>query len=114
MRDLDVQLENLADMSLSAADLGLGSDHHGGDPLAVLAALLERERDAARAVMLQGLDSVRWDRLAKGLTVMVQQGPARRSLATRVAGRHRLARTGARTATRRSPRQPSGPSGPGS
>ena len=84
VRDLDVQLENLADMSLSDADLGLGSGHHGGDPLAVLAALLERERDAARAVMLQGLDSVRWDRLAKGLTVMVQQGPARRSLATRV------------------------------
>ena len=84
VRDLDVQLENLAGMSLSDADLGLGSDHHGGDPLAVLAALLERERDAARADMLQGLDSVRWDRLAKGLTVMVQQGPARRSLATRV------------------------------
>ena len=46
-------------------------------------ALLEREREAARADMLQGLDSVRWDRLAKGLTVMAQQGPARRSLATR-------------------------------
>ena len=30
-----------------------------------------------------GLDSVRWDRLVKGLTVMAQQGPARRSLATR-------------------------------
>ena len=36
-----------------------------------------------RADMLQGLDSVRWDRLAKGLTVMAQQGPARRSLAPR-------------------------------
>ena len=34
--------------------------------------------------MLNGLDSVRWDRLAKGLTAMAQQGPARRSLATRV------------------------------
>jgi hypothetical protein len=33
--------------------------------------------------MLSGFDSVRWDRLAKGLTVMAQQGPARRSLATR-------------------------------
>ena len=84
VRDLDVQLENLAGMSLSDADLGLDSSHHGGDPLRVLAALLERERDAARTEMLQGLDSVRWDRLAKGLTVMVQQGPARRSLATRV------------------------------
>ncbi len=34
--------------------------------------------------MLNGLDSVRWDRLAKGLTAMAQQGPARRALATRV------------------------------
>jgi triphosphatase len=84
VRDLDVQLENLADMSFSDADLGLGPIHPGGDPLAVLAALLERERDAARTDMLQGLDSVRWDRLIKGLTVMAQQGPARRSLATRV------------------------------
>ena len=31
-----------------------------------------------------GLDSVRWERLAKGLAAMVQQGPARRSVATRV------------------------------
>ncbi len=84
VRDLDVQLENLAGMSFSHADLGLDLDHHGRDPLAELAALLERERAAARADMLQGLDSVRWDRLAKGLTVMAQQGPARRSLATRV------------------------------
>jgi CHAD domain-containing protein len=49
-----------------------------------LAALLERERKAARGDMLNGLDSVRWERLAKGLTAMAQQGPARRSLATRV------------------------------
>ena len=34
--------------------------------------------------MLRGLDSVRWERLAKGLAAMVQQGPARRSLADRV------------------------------
>jgi CHAD domain-containing protein len=83
VRDLDVQLENLAAMSFSDADLALASEHHGRDPLAELSALLEREREAARADMLQGLDSVRWDRLAKGLTVMAQQGPARRSLATR-------------------------------
>ena len=53
------------------------------DALAELSVLLERERDAARAAMLSGLDSVRWERLAKGLAAMVQQGPARRSLATR-------------------------------
>ena len=46
--------------------------------------LLHRERDAARAAMLLGLDSIRWDRLGRGLATMVQQGPARRSLATRV------------------------------
>jgi triphosphatase len=83
VRDLDVQLENLAGMSFSNADLGLQLDHEGRDPLAELAALLEGERETARTDMLQGLDSVRWDRLAKGLTVMAQQGPARRSLATR-------------------------------
>jgi CHAD domain-containing protein len=83
VRDLDVQLENLAAMSFSDADVALGPDRPGGDPLAELSALLEREREAARADMLQGLDSVRWDRLTRGLTVMAQQGPARRSLATR-------------------------------
>ena len=73
----------------------------GHDPLAELAALLEREREAARADMLSGLDSVRWDRLAKGLTAMAQQGPARRSLATRVPGRNRPARAWCWRATTR-------------
>jgi CHAD domain-containing protein len=80
VRDLDVQLEGLA--GLSAGDVH--TTPHGHDPLVDLAALLEREREVARTDMLNGLDSVRWDRLAKGLTVMAQQGPARRSLATRV------------------------------
>jgi CHAD domain-containing protein len=78
VRDLDVQLEGLADMS-SGVDASVGHD-----PLAELAALLEGERETARTDMLNGLDSVRWDRLAKGLTAMAQQGPARRALATRV------------------------------
>ena len=78
VRDLDVQLQGLAGMS-SVVD---APDGH--DPMVELAALLERERAAARADMLNGLDSVRWERLAKGLTAMAQQGPARRSLATRV------------------------------
>ena len=80
VRDLDVQLEGLA--GLASAEVHTTPDGHG--PLVELAALLERERDAARTDMLNGLDSVRWDRLAKGLTAMAQQGPARRSLATRV------------------------------
>jgi CHAD domain-containing protein len=84
VRDLDVQLESLSEMASATAgwSTGLRPDDH--DPLAELAALLERERDIARTDMLAGLDSVRWERLAKGLAVMVQQGPARRSLAARV------------------------------
>jgi CHAD domain-containing protein len=83
VRDLDVQLEGLGTMSSSVLNAALGPELGGTDPLAELAALLEGEREAARTDMLEGLDSVRWDRLAKGLTVMAQQGPARRSLATR-------------------------------
>jgi len=84
VRDLDVQLQGLAAMFSGAADSHLGPDLEGHEPLAELAALLEREREAARGDMLSGLDSVRWDRLAKGLTAMAQQGPALRSLATRL------------------------------
>ena len=89
VRDLDVQLQNLAGMGATDVDR-TGHDVDGRDnverrdPLAELTALLEGERDAARVAMLSGLDSVRWERLAKGLTAMAQQGPARRSLATRV------------------------------
>ena len=83
VRDLDVQQEGLAEMASATAgwSAGLRPDDH--DPLGELAALLARERDGARADMLAGLDSVRWERLARGLAVMVQQGPARRSVATR-------------------------------
>jgi hypothetical protein len=55
----------------------------GHDPLADLSDLLQSEREAARAQLLGGLDSMRWERLAKGLAAMAQQGPARRSVATR-------------------------------
>jgi hypothetical protein len=54
------------------------------EPLAELAALLERERDTARAQLLAALDSHRWDRLVTALEAMVQQGPMRRSVATRL------------------------------
>ncbi len=84
VRDLDVQQQGLADMAAQGAGVIAGTEGGDHDPLADLAALLERERQAARAELLSGLDSVRWDRLVKGLTAMAQQGPARRSLATRV------------------------------
>jgi CHAD domain-containing protein len=84
VRDLDVQIESLSEMASGTAGWSAGMRPEDHDPLSELAALLERERDTARVDMLAGLDSVRWDRLAKGLAAMVQQGPARRSLATRV------------------------------
>ncbi len=84
VRDLDVQQEGLADTAAATAGWSAGMRPDDHDPLAELTALLERERETARAEMLSALDSVRWERLAKGLASMVQQGPARRSLATRV------------------------------
>ena len=84
VRDLDVQLENLAGMEHGAIATARGSPPATADPLADLAVLLERDAPRPRTDMLSGLDSVRWERLAKGLTAMAQQGPARRSVATRV------------------------------
>ena len=83
VRDLDVQQEGLAAVADSAAEWSAEFDADQGDALAELAVLLGRERDAARVAMLSGLDSVRWDRLVKGLAAMAQQGPARRSVAAR-------------------------------
>ena len=85
VRDLDVQLAGLADMDEETADwrAGLLGTDDGHDPLADLSELLMSERVVARAELLSGLDSLRWERLAKGLATMAQQGPARRSVATR-------------------------------
>jgi CHAD domain-containing protein len=84
VRDLDVQQEGLsemADASAGWASVAPGAPEH--DPLGELSALLDREWKAARADMLRGLDSVRWERLCRGLVAMVLQGPARRSVASR-------------------------------
>jgi CHAD domain-containing protein len=85
VRDLDVQQEALPEMADAVegwgALLGLAP---GEDPLADLIDLLDREREVARAAMLAALDSPRWDRLQRGLASMVQQGPLRRSTATRL------------------------------
>jgi triphosphatase len=82
VRDLDVQLEGLrADAGSSTTwDEVLGRAG-GHAPLEDLVALLERDREAARADLLRALDSMRWERLAKGLATMVRQGPLRRSVA---------------------------------
>ena len=84
VRDLDVQQEGLAAMAEASGHWSAGLRADGHDPLDELSALLEREREAARTAMLNGLDSVRWERLARGLGAMAQQGPARRSVASRV------------------------------
>jgi triphosphatase len=84
VRDLDVQREGLADMAGATAGWSAPSRPADHDPLAELSALLERERQDARADMLGAFDSVRWERLSKGLVAMAQQGPARRSLGARV------------------------------
>jgi CHAD domain-containing protein len=85
VRDLDVQLGGLSDMDEETAGwrTGVSGVDDGHDPLAELSDLLLREREAARRDLLGGLDSIRWERLAKGLATMAQQGPARRSVATR-------------------------------
>ncbi len=83
VRDLDVQLEGLAEDADATAGWSADARPEDHDPLEELSALLQRERDAARAAMLSGLDSVRWERLTRGLAAMVQQGPARRLVATR-------------------------------
>lgn len=74
VRDLDVQLEAQETLAKSRPD----------GPLTDLTALLERERADARSDMLAALDSSRWERLLSGMSTMVQQGPPRRSLATRL------------------------------
>ena len=72
-----------------------------------------RDHDAARADMLGALDSVRWERLARGLSALAQQGPARRSVAPRRAGRHRHAGPDGGRATTKRPRPAGGRSGRG-
>jgi CHAD domain-containing protein len=83
VRDLDVQQEGLVDMTAAAARWGTLLGDGTGDPMADLGALLATEREAARTEMLAALDSPRWERLLHGLAALVQQGPPRRSVATR-------------------------------
>jgi CHAD domain-containing protein len=85
VRDLDVQLEGLAEMTSATSRWSADALHVGDhDPLADLSALLERDRERARVDLLAALDSVRWERLAAGMATMLRQGPARRSLAARL------------------------------
>jgi CHAD domain-containing protein len=103
VRDLDVQLERLE---------GWIQDVPSEDraALADLRALLRRERDEARRLLLVSLDSARYERLVAGFTAMLRQGPSRRSAAARapagavvpslIEARHRSATKSARRARR--------------
>jgi CHAD domain-containing protein len=85
VRDLDVQLEGLGEMTATTSSWSAEALHVGDhDPMANLSALLERDRQRARVDLLAALDSVRWERLAAGMAAMLRQGPARRSLANRL------------------------------
>jgi CHAD domain-containing protein len=84
VRDLDVQLEGQAEMTAATSVWSAETLHVDHDPMADLTALLERDRERARADLLAALDSVRWERLSAGLAAMLRQGPSRRSLATRL------------------------------
>ncbi len=109
VRDLDVQLERMDEM-----EQWVDPWAHGGpeerSPLFELRQLLEDERRAARRVLIDALDSARWDRLTSGLEAMVRQPPARRSALYRspavaevvdlVEGRHRAVDKAARRAKR--------------
>jgi CHAD domain-containing protein len=72
VRDLDVQLEALPGLerTTTAAETG------AFEPLREV---IEGERQAARAALLQVLDSPRYDRMVGGFTTMLRHGPLRRS-----------------------------------
>ncbi len=78
VRDLDVQIERLDDM-----ERWVMADGSDGSPLDDLRRLLTAQRVAARRVLLDALDSVRWERLAAGLTSMVRASPRGRPAAAR-------------------------------
>jgi triphosphatase len=82
VRDLDVQLQRMDETD--EWTVAGAKDLPGLSPFAELRSLLMAERERARHHLLEALDSPRWERLTAGLSAMVQQGPSRRSPATRV------------------------------
>ena len=73
MRDLDIQLGKLEDWCQT-----LPGEH--GQALDDLGDLLTDHREAARARLLDALDSRRYERLLSGLDAMIDHGPSRRSI----------------------------------
>ena len=79
VRDLDVQIGGMDGTGWE----GSGDAGSRRRALDEVRALLEAERATARRHLLAGLDSSRWEKLSAGLCSLVQQGPSRRSLASR-------------------------------
>lgn len=82
VRDLDVQIDRMDGMDGWAAWAPTGDAV--GSPLEDLRTLLLTQHGTARRDLLDALDSPRWERLASGLTAMVQHSPSRRSPAARL------------------------------
>jgi triphosphatase len=80
VRDLDVQIDRMQEME----EWAVAGSATGGSPLEDLRTLLVAQRTSARRDLLDALDSPRWERLASGLTAMVQHSPRRRSPAARL------------------------------
>ncbi|HVC15131.1 MAG TPA: CHAD domain-containing protein [Acidimicrobiales bacterium] len=107
VRDLDVQLEDMAEMADWSAQWS-GAGH--GSALVHLRTLLDAERDDARRRLLDALDSTRWERLTSALLALARQGPSRRVPGARVPAaiaipslldqRHRAVRKAAKKAHR--------------
>lgn len=108
VRDLDVQLERLDDSPAWHGPWATAAVEPS--PVEELRTVFARERDANRAVLLQALDSPRYERLTTGLMALAQQGGGQRSVAGHLSAtavvpglierRHRAAVKAARRARR--------------
>ena len=76
VRDLDVGIGQLRE----GTDEGVGGEDAGA--LDALIVVLESRRSDARAVLLEALDSRRYDRLVDGFAAFLAHGPLRRSAAS--------------------------------
>ena len=79
VRDLDVQLDRLD--SSPEWQSTWASTPGATAPVDELRAVMTRERDRARAILLHALDSPRYERLTSGLMALAQQGAGQRSAA---------------------------------
>ncbi|CAN5126777.1 hypothetical protein BH24ACT19_BH24ACT19_04300 [soil metagenome] len=70
VRDLDVQLEQIEEWSE-------GADEEGLEALSRTGKALERQREEARELLIEALDSARYERLESSFAAMLKLGPTR-------------------------------------